>query len=145
MARERRHGNHGDGVSAIVAFFVSPIGRLVGIGILAALIAGSAATWATATIYGARISDMKAEQASRDRDAANAVLKKFTETATRINAAANDYTAVAGDLGKKLDTIQTDLKNVQAKSPLPHDCKPTSDRLRSLTAAVAAANSTAGH
>lgn len=133
-------------MSAILAFFLSPIGRLVGVGIVAALIAGSAATWATATIYGARISKMEAAQASSERDLANAALKKFTETAARINLAASGYTAATGDLGKKLDLIQTDLKNVQTKKPLPANCHADADRLRNLTAAVAAANSAAiGH
>lgn len=132
-------------MSAVFAFFLSPIGRMVGIGLLAALIAGSVAIWATSTIYGARISDMKATQAMRDRDLANAALKKFTETAARINTAALGYTAATGDLGKKLDSIQTDLKNVQNKKPLPVGCKPDADRLRSIAAAVAATNSIAGH
>lgn len=132
-------------MSALIAFFLSPIGRMVGIGLLAALVAGAAATWATSTIYRARISDMKAVQASHDRDLANAALKRFTETAAQINAAATGYTAAAGDLGKKLDSIQTDLRNVQNKKPLPAGCKPDVDRLRNLTAAVAASNSAAGH
>lgn len=129
----------------MIAFFLSPLGRLIGVAALAAFLAGSAATWATATIYGARISEMKAEKASEEAARANAVLVKFTAQATIINGAAQEYAAAQGTLGTKLDTIAKDLKNVQARRPLPRNCAPDADRLQNLRAAVDAINPTVGH
>lgn len=133
-------------MSAIIAFFLSPIGRLIGVGLLAAFIAGAGATWATATIYGAKISDLKAEQANREKEAAQAALDAFIKNSKIIAAAAADYLNGKNPLAAKMDELARDLANAQHATPLPANCKPDSARVRSFNAAISAANdSISGH
>jgi len=87
------------------------------------------------------IQSLKAEYAQADAARANAVLKQFTDTADKINKSVDSYHTTQKDLNTKIDLISKDLQNVQAKRPLPRDCKPDPDRLRNANAAIAAANS----
>jgi hypothetical protein len=131
-------------MGALITFFSSPIGRLIGVGAIAAILAGGATFWLTSQGYKATIAQMKANEAKADADRANAVLAKYEADTAIIHDAANAFAATQGTLVSKLDTISKDLKNVQAKHPLPANCKPDADRLRNLEAAVAAANAAAG-
>lgn len=89
-------------------------------------------------------------------DARVAVLQKGVSdnAATQARAALDDLTAAAANINKaaaaaqadnkalavQLAAIRKDLKNAK---PLPADCKPDADRLRSLTRAVEASNAAA--
>jgi len=128
----------------VLTFFLSPIGRLIGVGVIAAVLSAGATYWLTSQGYKATISRMEADSAKADAARANTVLAKYTADTAIIHDAATAFSAAQGDLGTKLDTISKDLKNVQAKRPLPASCKPDSERLRNLAAAVAAANAAAG-
>lgn len=131
-------------MSAILAFFLSPIGRLIGVGVLSALIAGVGVGWAVSTVKNGQIASIKAEQAQANAAAAQAMLKKFQDQAAVIVSAAQAYAMVQGDLDLKIGDIQKGLKSVIAKRPLAVGCKPDADRLRILTDAVAAANAASG-
>ena len=89
---------------------------------------------------------LKAEKALSDFKAAQAdeALKKFKTDADRIVTASDAYTANVTTLKGSIDGIATELKNVQAKNPLPHGCKPGPDRLRVIGNAVSAANAATG-
>jgi hypothetical protein len=131
-------------LGAIVAFFLSPIGRLIGVGALALIIGGVGAGWAVAKIKDAQIDSIQAADAKADADRAKAVLAKFEIDAQRIMVAAQSYALVQGALDLKIGDIQKGLKSVIAKRPLAVGCKPDADRLRVLTDAVTAANTAAG-
>ncbi len=113
----------------------------VAAGIAAVFIIGGATHYVDSVYYNSTINSMKAKTASDDAARAAAVLKQFTDTANKINASAVSFHTTQADLGTKIDVISKDLENVQAKRPLPVGCKPDSDRLRNLNAAIAAANS----
>jgi len=86
---------------------------------------------------------IKAEQVS---DRAAVAEKAFDDLRTgteKMQTAATELTGIKLNLDGKLDKISMDLKNAQAKSPLPVDCKPDDERVRNLKAAVDAANSAA--
>ncbi len=109
----------------------------------AALLIGIGAThYADSVYYGGRISTMKADYAAQDAARTNAELKQFQDISKQITTAATDFLSNQGLLGTKIDTITKDLQNVQAKKPLPANCKPDSNRVRVLSSAIAAANST---
>lgn len=128
----------------MIAFLLSPIGRLLGVAALTALLVGGGVWWATSTVYAGRIATIQGEYAKADAARANAVLAKYTADATVIHTAAQSFLAGQGVLSTKIADIQKDLLNVQAKTPLPRGCRPDSARLRILSAAVAAANAASG-
>jgi hypothetical protein len=131
-------------MGALIAFFLSPIGRLIGVGLIASVLAGGATFWLTSQGYKATISQMKADEAKAEAARSNAILAKYQAYAAQISAAAQTYVATQGALDTKIGDIQKGLKSVIAKTPLPRGCKPTADRVRVLTTAVSAANSAAG-
>lgn len=57
-----------------------------------------------------------------------------------ISAAATRLTGISDTLDTQFHNIKEDFKNAIHATPLPVDCKPDAGRLRSLTAAVNAAN-----
>ncbi len=87
------------------------------------------------------ISELKNERATDRATQATTALEDVTKATNEIHKAALEYSAQESELGSKMDAIRKDLKNVQAKAPLPPDCKPTTDRLRNLKSAIDATNS----
>lgn len=57
----------------------------------------------------------------------------------KMNAAGTDYSGALAQINADFSAIKKEFANATLK-PLPADCKPDADRLRSLSAAVAAAN-----
>lgn len=112
--------------------------------VAAAVIAAAASSWAVHEIDNGAYQSLKANYAAEDAARTAAALKQFTDIANTMHKYAGDFNAANTTLGTTLDTISKDLKNVQAKTPLPNSCHPDAGRLRSLTAAVAAANSSFG-
>lgn len=70
------------------------------------------------------------------KDAAETVTAMQAD-AKSIHDAATELAGIQISLGPKLDAIRKDLKNAK---PLPRDCGPDSVRVRSLEAAIEAAN-----
>ena len=122
----------------MIAFLTSPWGWLT-MALTALAIAGSGFyagdRWEKGNTMQARL-----ELANYKNAEAAAALKKFQDTAKRIETASQAYTANTSALRGSIDVIVKDLKNVQAKKPLPRGCKPDADRLRSLGDAVSATN-----
>ena len=113
---------------------------------LAAALAVAAACFGTGwTIQGwHKDSDIAALnlQQSNDRAAvAEKGLASLQASTKQMQAAATDLVGIKLNLDGKLDKISKDLKNAQAKAPLPADCKPDDIRMLSLKAAIDAANS----
>ena len=75
---------------------------------------------------------------------AAASLKKFQDTAKTIEAASGAYVAEQTVLKGQFDVIAKDLKDVQAKTPLPAGCRLAPERLRVIRNAVSAANAATG-
>ena len=130
-------------MGAIATFFLSPIGRMVGACSATAFVVASVSVWATSTIYGARISDLNASIATEHAQNAQASLAQFTTDANKIHDAAIQFGGIQTSLNGSLKKLSKDFANVSQSKPLPRDCKPTADRLRVLTLAVAAANAAA--
>jgi len=113
-------------------------------GAILILIGTGAGAYGASIYYGGRIAQMERDTAIADKARATADLKQYTDIATQIQAAARDMLKGSGVLNGQMDTIAKDLENVHSKKPLPRDCKPTVDRVRNLSSAIAAANSAAG-
>lgn len=91
----------------------------------------------------AQIEQIKAARASDRATQADGALADLTTAIGKINAAATGYATSARTLDASLDTLTKELRNERTKNPLPADCKPTAERMRSLAAAVDAANKAA--
>lgn len=89
------------------------------------------------------IAQIKAQSSDENAQRAQIAVSDLQADAALIHNAATEYANVQTTLGGKLDLIRKDLKNVQAKAPLPAGCAPDADRLRNLKAAVSAANEAA--
>lgn len=126
-----------------VTWLLSPLGRLVGVGVLSLIIGGVGAGWGVAKIKDAQIASIQAADAKADADRANAVLKKFQEQAAIITASAQAYLTIQGDLDLKIAGLKNDIGKIHFKTPLPANCRSTPDRLRNLGAAIDAANAAA--
>ena len=111
--------------------------------IAAAVIAAAASGWAVHAIDNGSYQSLKAEQASQEAAAAQAALAQIQNWNKQILDAVNGYNAASSDLTGRISTIQRELRNVQAKTPLAADCKPDADRLHALQSAIAASNAAA--
>lgn len=89
------------------------------------------------------IAALKLEQSNNRAKVAEKALTELQEGTKQMQAAATDFAGIKLNLDGKLNQISKDLKNAQAKAPLPADCKPDDIRLLNLKAAVDAANSAA--
>lgn len=87
--------------------------------------------------YEAKISNIEREQASLEAEAAKRAVKTLHTDIDRISAAAKEAMQVAPALTAQVNTLSKALKNA---TPLPADCFPDADRVRSLTESVRAAN-----
>lgn len=88
----------------------------------------------------AQIASLGQQKADDRASIAEGSLTKLNAAIAQMSGSAAEYIAVRDKLGVQLGVISKDLKNVQANKPLPVDCRPDADRLRSLAAAVDAAN-----
>lgn len=94
--------------------------------------------------YRATIANMKREKAEAVADGLRLQLAQFTADADKIHEAADAYTTLQAGLDTRFASISKDFSNAIKGRPLPADCKPDPDRLRSLQAAIDAANTAAG-
>jgi hypothetical protein len=102
-------------------------------------------TWyATSLSYRVTISHMEKEQAENVADGYRATLAMFTADADKVHQAAEQYTTFQTNLDSRFNTISKDFHDAVKTKPLSPDCRPDPVRVRSLTAAVEAANSAAG-
>ena len=107
--------------------------------IAAALSAGTA--WQVqAWRADARIAVLQKDMSDNAATQARAALDDLSAAAANINIASAAAQADNKALAIQLAAIRKDLKNAK---PLPADCKPDADRLRSLTRAVEASNAAA--
>lgn len=94
--------------------------------------------------YRVVISEMQAVAASQRADATALALAQFTADADKIHESADAYTALQAGLDTRFNDISKDFHNAVKSHPLPVDCRADPERLRTLTAAVKAANTAAG-
>lgn len=89
------------------------------------------------------ISALKAEQATDRANVAEQAVADLVEGTNKMKTAATELTGIKLNLSGKLEAISKDLKNAQATTPLPSDCRPDGVRMQHLQAAVNAANDAA--
>lgn len=124
----------------MLGFFLSPLGKLIGVGALAFAIGGASIGWGISTIYGARLDNLKAEYATQKAAANAAALARVEGWAKQMHDAASAYASSQTVLNDQIDAIQRDLHNVQIRHPLIAGCAPDAERVHSLNASVAASN-----
>jgi hypothetical protein len=124
-----------------MGFFLSPLGRVIGVGALCALLASGVSIWATSVYYRSDIAGLKLDAANVQVANSQEALVQFESATQKIALAATNYATIQETMGTKFDSVLKDFRNVKFKIPLAPDCKPDVDRLRSLSAAVTAANS----
>ena len=129
-------------MGTISKFLIGWKGYVAAAGV-AAVFAASTAVWATSTIYGARIANLNASIATEHANNAEASLAQFTSDAGKIHDAAIQFGGIKNDLNVSLTKLSKDFANVSSSHPLDPKCRPTADRLRILSLAVAAANAAA--
>ena len=88
----------------------------------------------------AEIAELAAARAQADLASANLALTDLKAAGAIIRQSADEYLAIHSTLSAKLDAIRKDLKNGK---PLPADCRPDAQRMRSLSDAVEAAKQAA--
>lgn len=113
----------------------------VGVFVAGMAVSGTATYAVTAAFKNNTIKDLKLEAANKTIDDAVGALAQFQGDAKTIAAAAALLGNVQGSMDARFAAINKDLANAIKAHPLPADCKPDDARLRSLIAAVAAANS----
>lgn len=119
---------------------VSGIWGYVGIGVVAAGLSVAGTHYVDANVYGNQIKDLKLGYAVTQINNANTALDLLTGRISKINSASVDYENGRKLLSDKLDQIHRDFLNAIKKTPLPPDCKPDAERVRSLESSVDAAN-----
>lgn len=118
-----------------------PLPSLLIIRIVAAIVAVVAVFGAGWKVRGwqadAEISQIHLEQAKTEADQARQALATIEQATETINAAAKRYGAVQSNLSLEIADLKKELQN---EKPLPVDCVPSAGRVRSLDAAINAAN-----
>lgn len=126
---------------AFLLFARSCVGKCVIACFAVGIASAGGALWGAGIYYGSTIAGLKLAAAERESVNANAALKQFQDATQKIALAATNYATIQESMTTKFDVVLKDFRNVKFKAPLPIGCIPTPDRLRSLSAAVAAANS----
>lgn len=124
----------------MIGFFLSPLGKLIGIGTLGLIIGGIGAGWAIHTIDNGSYQQLVAKQATQQAAANAAALAQVETWARTMHDAAAAYVSSQGVLTNQIDGIQRELRNVQIRKPLVAGCAPDADRVHSINAAAAASN-----
>jgi hypothetical protein len=121
---------------------------LKGVGIAAlagALLSAGATFYVTSLGYRLTISSMEKAKAEDAAHAYKGQLDQFTADAGKIKEAASRFEAVKTNLDARFATINRNLTDAIKANPLPASCPVLDDgRMRSLQAAIAAANSATG-
>ncbi len=109
--------------------------------VVIALLVGLSIGWvANGWRLDAKISRIESAQAKAESGQSSAAVRAMKLDADAIHTAAVEFTAIQNNIGPKLDAIKKELKNAK---PLPVGCRPDDVRVRSLDAAIEAANKAA--
>ena len=109
--------------------------------VLAAVVLVFSAGWATASWrLEAKIAGIERDHANEAKQNAEKALSDIATATTTINEAAKRYGSVQSTLSSEIANLKKDLQN---EKPLPVDCVPSAGRVRSLNAAIDAANKAA--
>jgi len=109
--------------------------------VVVALLLGVSAGWVVnGWRLDAKVAGIESTQAKAESKQASDTVKTMKVDAESIHTAAVEFTAIKNDIGPKLDALKKELKNAKA---LPPGCRPDDVRVRSLDAAIEAANKAA--
>lgn len=122
------------------AFFLSPLGKFVGVGLFAFIIGGIGAGYAVHLIDNGAYQKLVADQAKEKAAANAAALAQVEMWAKTMHDAAAAYQASQSVLTDQIDAIQRGLRNAQIRHPLVTGCVPDADRVRALQSGIDAAN-----
>ena len=112
------------------------------IGYVAVAATASGATyWVTSRGYQTELAKYQASRATDAAAVASAALAQFIANADKINSAAEVFQAQQEDYKGKISEVNKAFDAISRSAPLPVSCKPDANRLRSLAAAIDAANS----
>lgn len=130
-------------MEAFIAKFVTPYMIWFKIaGLVAIFLAGM---WLEGRLKDTEIANAKADRMEEIAANATAALDQYGKDVDRIHGAASEYAALLPQFRGEFSGLAKDFKNAINKRPLPAGCVLDPDRLRPLSAAVAATNrATAG-
>lgn len=117
-------------------------GYLIAAGIAAALSIGATA-FIISNIKNTEIANLKREAATQKAVNVTASLQQLQNIIASMHASANEYGDLQAAVFAKLNGISAEFRNAIKANPLPVDCRPGPDRLRSLSAAISAVNNSA--
>lgn len=112
--------------------------KIAGVVLVLAGVAG-ATHYVDANVYGKQISDLKLAQSKTETANVSASLAQLQTFIGKMNAADTDYQSKLDAIKAQFLTIQQELAHA-LRTPLPDNCKPTADRVRSFHDALDAAN-----
>lgn len=112
--------------------------KLAGIVVVLAGV-GFATHYVDANVYGKQISDLKLAQEKQKSADIGASLTQLTSFIAKMNAAGDGYNDELAHIDSQFAALKKGLSNALLH-PLPADCKPDADRVRSLHDALDAAN-----
>jgi len=128
--------------TTLLGFGTSVMSSLYGYFIVAGLgaVASMFITWHLVHINNAvEIADLKTQIATTRAVSTAASLEQLQSFIDNMHNASVDFEAYRRALDQKFDALQVEFKNAIRK-PLPPDCKPTADRVRSFHNAINNAN-----
>jgi hypothetical protein len=88
----------------------------------------------------AQVAKLEKQILQIQRDSAKAALTQLTTFISRMANADKSYRAALEEIANRYGNAAKDFENAASKIPLDPKCKPTADRMRAITAAIAAAN-----
>ncbi|UXY13877.1 hypothetical protein N8I74_11140 [Chitiniphilus purpureus] len=93
--------------------------------------------------YGLQLAELRAAQAQASATAATTALAQQRKLAGNLGQIAADLVAASDKQQRLAAAIARDYDDAAKHNPLPADCRPGPDRLRSLAEAASAANAAA--
>lgn len=117
-----------------------PAGIKVAAGVALAASVFGAGWLANGWRLGAELAELRADHAAQVAKHATDNLATMKADAVAIHKAAEQLSTIEITLGPKIDALKKEIKNAR---PLPAGCRPDDGRVRSLDAAIEAANAAA--
>lgn len=104
----------------------------------------AAGMWLESQLKETQIANAKADRMEQIADDATKALTGYQKDAGTIHDAATHFTTTKLNNDEQFARLEGDLRNAFKNHPLPADCRPDDGRMRALSAAISAANTTAG-
>ena len=103
-------------------------------------LAGAAGWLTNGWRHDAEIAELQRAHAETMRSQSELALTTLQADGARITHAATEFATIQSTLAPRMSALTKELRNVRNTTPPPADCKPTTDHVRNLDAAIDAAN-----